>query len=251
MMKLFLALAGLALTVAVPAQAAKSAKSLSEKAGKHSSAPPQAGSQPSGSTPAQPANGNAAAGPSPSAATMRVADWIAATGDNHSLPYIIIDKNAASLSLFDAKRKSRGMVPVLIGVAVGDDATPGIGSKNLAKIGPAEKTTPAGRFLAKFGVAAGKQKVLWVDYTLSVALHPIPPGASKKERRRQRMLSPTPDDNRITFGCINVPIAFYSKSVRPLFQRKGGYVYVLPDTKPIEVVFPGLRAMAFTGGGAP
>ena len=144
-----------------------------------------------------------------------------------------------------------GKVPVLIGVAVGDDATPGIGSKNLAKIGPAEKTTPSGRFLAKYGRAVGKQRVLWVDYATSVALHPIPPGASPKERRRQRMLSPTPDDNRITFGCINVPSAFYSKRVQPLFQKRGGYVYVLPDTKPLEVVFPALRAQPLVASTAP
>lgn len=179
-------------------------------------------------------------------ASMRVADWIAASGDNRALPYIIIDKDAASLLLFDGKGAAIGKAPVLIGIAHGDDATPGIGNKNLAEIGPAEKTTPAGRFLARFGSAAGKQRVLWVDYATSVALHPIPPGASKKERRRERMLSPTPDDNRITFGCINVPIAFYSKKVRPMFLKKGGYVYVLPDTKPIETVFPRLHVQALT-----
>jgi len=178
---------------------------------------------------------------SSSAATVRVAEWIAASGDNRALPYIIVDKASASLFLFDAQGKSLGEVPVLIGVAAGDDASPGIGSKNLAEIGPAEKTTPAGRFLAKYGLAAGRERVLWVDYATSVALHPIPKGASSKERRRQRMLSPTSDDNRITFGCINVPVAFYSKAVRPLFRKKGGYVYVLPDTKPIEAVFPRLR----------
>jgi len=185
---------------------------------------------------------------SPSTAAARVAEWVAASGDNRALPYIIVDKPNASLLLFDAKGKALGQVPVLIGVAVGDDASPGIGSKNLAEIGPAEKTTPAGRFLAKYGLAAGKEKVLWVDYATSVALHPIPKGASAKERRRQRMLSPASDDNRITFGCINVPVAFYSKAVRPLFRKKGGYVYVLPDTKPLEVVFPRLRVQALANG---
>lgn len=232
MINVFLALAGLALSVPVPEPAAKSA-------------------EPSVSTPSPPRSTDAANEVSQSAATTRVADWIAASGDNSSLPYIIIDKKAASLFLFDAKRKSLGKAPVLIGVAVGDDATPGIGSKNLAEIGPAEKTTPAGRYLAKFGRAAGRQKILWVDYATSVALHPIPTGASKKERRRQRMLSPTPDDHRITFGCINVPMAFYSKSVRPLFQKKGGYVYVLPDTKPLEAVFPRLQVQSIVNGGAP
>jgi len=178
--------------------------------------------------------------------SLRVADWIATSGDNRKLPYIIVDKANASLRMFDGKGKPLGVFPVLIGVAVGDDATPGVGSKNLAEIGPAEKTTPAGRFLARFGIAVGKERVLWVDYATSVALHPIPKTVSPKERRRQRMLSPTADDNRITFGCINVPAAFYSKTVRPMFQRKGGYVYVLPDTKPLEEVFPRLRVQALT-----
>ncbi|OYW16385.1 MAG: hypothetical protein B7Z39_01375 [Novosphingobium sp. 12-64-8] len=202
-------------------------------------------------TPSKSAAKTAPAALMPSAQATRVADWVSATNDNRALPYAIIDKQSASISVYNAKRKLLGTVPVLIGVASGDEATPGIGSKNLAEIGPAEKTTPAGRFLAKFGRAAGKQKVLWVDYATSVALHPIPPGASKKERRSQRMASPTPDDNRITFGCINVPGAFYGKNVSPLFARKGGYVYILPDTKAIEDVFPPLRAEVVRDPGAP
>jgi len=182
----------------------------------------------------------------PSEPASRVADWVAQSGDNRALPYAIIDKVNASIFVFDAKGKPIGQGPVLIGIAPGDEATPGVGSKSLAELGPSEKTTPAGRFLAKFGLAAGRERVLWVDYATSVAIHPIPKTAGKKERRRERMLSTTPDDNRITFGCINVPIALYGKTVRPAFQRKGGYVYVLPDTKPIEEVFPRLRVHALT-----
>ena len=183
----------------------------------------------------------------PSPDEQRVADWIVSSGDNHSLPYAVIDKNTASMILYDGKGNPKAQVPVLIGIARGDDATPGVGSKTLGEIGPAEKTTPAGRFLAKFGYAAGRQRVLWVDYTNSVAIHPIPADAAKGERRTYRLLSPEPDDNRITFGCINVPRAFYASALRPLFQKKGGYVYVLPDSKPIEDVFPRLRVHALTG----
>lgn len=182
----------------------------------------------------------------PSLAATRVAEWVAASGDNHSLPYAIVDKTNGALFLFDAKGKPLDEVPVLIGIAAGDDATPGVGSKKLAEIGPAEKTTPAGRFLAKFGVPFRKERILWVDYATSVALHPIPTDAGKKEKRRERMLSATPEDNRITFGCINVPKAFYAKFLRPRFLKKGGYVYVLPDTKPLEEVFPRLRVQALT-----
>jgi len=250
MINVFLALAGLALTIPASAQAVEAAKS--SKPQPTQSKPTQskpAKPKPAKPKPSQPKRTEAVVEVTQSAAMMRVADWVAASGDNGSLPYIIIDKPNAALFLFDATGKALGQAPVLIGVAVGDDATPGIGSKNLAEIGPAEKTTPAGRFLAKYGLAAGKQKVLWVDYATSVALHPIPTGASKKERRRQRMLSPTSDDNRITFGCINVPDSFYAKSVRPLFQKKGGYVYILPDTKPIETVFPELLAQPVANGG--
>jgi hypothetical protein len=176
-----------------------------------------------------------------SEAGNRVADWVAASGDNHSLPYAIVDKTNGAMFLFDAKGKPLDQVPVLVGIATGDEATPGIGSKKLAEIGPAEKTTPAGRYLAKFGVPFRKERILWVDYATSVALHPIPTDVAKTDHRRERMLSPEPEDNRITFGCINVPKVFYGKFLRPRFQKKGGYVYILPDTKPIEDVFPQLR----------
>lgn len=173
---------------------------------------------------------------SPDAA--RVARWATTSNDHRNLPFAVIDKTAARLHLFDRTGQPLDSVPVLIGIAPGDDATPGVGSKLLAEIGPAEKTTPAGRFLAKFGPAAGGVKMLWVDYATSVAIHPIPKDASRKDRRRERMLSDTPDDNRITYGCINVPKAFYAKHLRPKFQKAGGYVYILPDTKPLGTVLP-------------
>jgi hypothetical protein len=179
-----------------------------------------------------------------SPAGLRVADWVSATADNAAMPYIIIDKEAARLFLFDAEGKALGDTPVLIGVARGDDATPGIGNKDLSRIGPAERTTPAGRFMARYGWAAGGKSVLWVDYATSVALHPLVPG-TKQERRRARLLSSRPSDNRITFGCINVGPNFYASKIRPLFKGKGGMVYILPDTRPIEDIFPRLRAHPF------
>jgi len=174
-----------------------------------------------------------------SEATTRVTDWIAATRDNGTLPYIIIDKKAAAVLVFDAKGKLQGASPALVGVAPGDDSTPGIGSKDLSKIGPAERTTPAGRFVSRFGVAAGGETVLWIDWSTSVALHAVVTG-NRRERRLERLLSPSPVDNRITFGCVNVPANFYREKVRTLFTRAGGVVYVLPDTKPLETVFPGV-----------
>ena len=181
-------------------------------------------------------------------AATRVANWIAYSGDNGSLPYMIIDKNAATVFLFDAEGKSIGQAPALIGIAPGDEASPGVGSKDLSKIGPAERTTPAGRYMAKLGRAAGNQRVLWVDYYTSVALHPVVTG-NRRERRRERLLTPDAEDNRITFGCINVSPTFFTRSIRPLFQKDGGIVYVLPDTKSLEEVFPSLYVQPFLDRG--
>mgnify|MGYP001042889235 CR=1 FL=1 len=230
------ALAGLALLAAAPAGAAESA-----------SAPASSQAATESVTVKEAAGGGAQAEPSDEAS--RVVRWVASSHDNRSLPYVVIDKKAARAYLFTGQGKALGDAPVLIGVQPGDDATPGIGAKSLSEIGPAERTTPAGRFLAKFGKAAGNQKVLWVDYATSVALHTIPVG--NKEKRRERMLSKTIADNRITFGCINVPKVFYNKGVVPLFQKKGGYVYILPDIKSIEEVFPRLRVQPFLDAAAP
>lgn len=230
MMKALAALAGLALVLPSPivvtaeAATAAAAKSVSKKRQKVAKASPAPAELPTLGIPAQ-----------------RVLSWVNETGDNAGLPFVVIDKPNATILAFDASGKPVGHGPVLIGRALGDDATPGVGQKNLAEIGPAEKTTPAGRYLAKFGLAAGHNKVLWVDYATSVALHTIPTG-NPKENRAKRMLSPTIEDNRITFGCINVPKALYNGKIAPMFARKGGYVYILPDTKPLEDAFPPLHA---------
>lgn len=236
MKKLVTAFAVLALCHTMSATAAPTAKATTTKSSR-----PKADAKPKGdpATDATVEQGVVSA----SGPVARVIEWVASSRDNRSHPYIVIDKMGARAFLFDAKGRPLSDAPVLIGIATGDEATPGVGKKSLAEIGPAEKTTPAGRFLAKFGRAAGNAQVLWVDYATSVALHTIPPG-NPKEHRVDRMISPAIGDNRITFGCINVPKRFYAK-VRPLFAKKGGYVYVLPDTKTLEDVFPPIRMQPF------
>ena len=184
--------------------------------------------------------------PMRSDAANHIVAFVAAAHDNGALPYAIIDKQAASLLLFSAKGEFLGQTPVLLGVGIGDDSSPGVGAKNLSEIGPAERTTPAGRFVAKFGRAFGRERVLWVDYANSVALHAVIT-THKAERRVARLESPSPDDNRISFGCINVGTGFYTGKLRPLFQKKGGVVYILPDTRALYDVFPRARLLPYLG----
>jgi hypothetical protein len=171
-----------------------------------------------------------------------VANWVTASGDNHGLPFIVIDKVAAVVMVFDAQGRLMGAAPALLGEAHGDDSVPGIGDRELSAIRPEQRTTPAGRFVAGFGPATGHHyKVLWVDYASSVALHPVIT-ANRRERRVERLQSPSAQDNRITYGCINISATFYEKVVRTVLSDKGGVVYILPESKPLNEVFPTFRA---------
>jgi len=42
---------------------------------------------------------------------------------------------------------------------------------------------------------------------------------------------------RISYGCINVPVAFYEAYVRPTVATCRTIVYVLPEIKPVRQVF--------------
>jgi len=176
----------------------------------------------------------------PSVDVGRITAWVNSTRDNGELPFMVIDKVGAEVFLFNAAGEFVGKTPALLGSTAGDESSPGVGDRELSEISPEERTTPAGRFVAKFGYARGHERVLWVDYATSISLHPVVTG-NKKEQRLKRLKSPTPEDNRITYGCINVPKEFYAKVVRPLFKDTAGVVYILPETKPLNQAFLAFR----------
>ena len=165
-----------------------------------------------------------------------LADGVVASSDNGNLPFIVIDKVQARVYAFDATGQLRGATSALLGTAVGDDTVPGIGQRKLSTIRPHERTTPAGRFVAYLDRDIHGVEVLWVDYDTSLSLHRIIT-SQPKDRRAERLASPSPLDNRITYGCINVSVAFYEGVVSPMFQRTQGIVYILPETRPSRDVF--------------
>ena len=168
----------------------------------------------------------------PSADARRIAQRVARTRDNRGLPFLIIDKVAASVTVFDAKGGVQAAAPVLLGIAKGDRFAPGSAEKDMFKTHIAERITPAGRFLAERGIDDKGREVVWLHYDAGIALHAVldNPG----ERRPERLRTATPADNRISYGCINVPTEFYAEVVRPLFARTKAFVYVLPDSEPVH-----------------
>lgn len=168
-------------------------------------------------------------------------DWVGRSRDNDGLPFMIIDKRRAHLWVFDPSGRMQGDAPVLLGSARGDHTVPGIGDKKLSEIKPEERTTPAGRFLAEVGMNTRGEDVVWVDYDAAVSMHRVLT-TNPKERRAQRLATPTPDDNRVSYGCINVPKAFYETVVSATVRGGNSVVYVLPESRPMHSVFGRLAA---------
>ncbi|WP_240318572.1 hypothetical protein [Lysobacter sp. TY2-98] len=171
-----------------------------------------------------------------SSTVIELAGWVVATKDSEGYPFAIIDKAAAQVLVFRGDGRLLGAAPGLFGSAIGDHSAPGVAGLALAEIPGRDRTTPAGRFVGGFGPSIDAGRVLWVDYDSSVSMHPTATGVPS-EKRAERLASASPDDNRVTHGCINVSPEFYEQVVRPTFE-KGGVFYILPDTTPLAEVFP-------------
>jgi len=177
----------------------------------------------------------------------RVADWVVQSADNQGLPFIVVDKKEARVYVFGPEGRLSDAGPALLGLALSDDSVPGIGERTIDSIRPEERTTPAGRFVAELGVNSEGEDILWVDYDTAISMHRV--RATKPvERRLQRLASPTASDNRISYGCINLPAAFYDLRVKPAFAAHGGIVYVLPETRPLQATFPGVKPAHLASG---
>ncbi len=179
------------------------------------------------------------AGEDASPEVRRIANWVMDSRDHRGMPFVVVDKQHARVFVFQSDGKLGGATPALMGSAIGDDSVPGIGERELSAILPHERTTPAGRFVSVPGVNAAGEDIIWVDYNAAVSMHRVRT-KNQKERRAERLASETPDDNRISFGCINLPVAFYEGVVKPALGASHGVFYVLPETRPLQQVFAGL-----------
>lgn len=171
-----------------------------------------------------------------SADARSVADWVVDSGDNNGMPFVIVDKKEAKVFVFYVDGRLRGAAPALLGMAIGDEAVPGIGNREMSTIRPEERTTPAGRFVSYLGINYYKKDILWVDYDGAMSMHRVVTN-KPEERRLERLATPTPLDNRISYGCINVPVKFFNNVLKPTFIGKTGVVYVLPEVRSKKEVF--------------
>lgn len=158
---------------------------------------------------------------------------IVAVDDAHGMPFFVIDKTASELYAFDQDGTLRAQSAVLLGSARGDRTAPGVGDKPIEQVLPEERTTPAGRFVGEPGINARHEDVVWVDYDAAVSIHRVIT-SNAKERRLERLRSPSPDDNRISYGCINVWPEFYETYIRPAYVTQRPPIYILPEIESFD-----------------
>lgn len=170
----------------------------------------------------------------------RFAARAVATGDTRGQSFAVIDKSAATVALYNASGRLLATSPVLLGLAKGDASVPGIGDRAMPDIAAHERTTPAGRFNSEPGKNLNGETVVWIDYDAAISMHRLRP-SNPLEKRPERMATATALDNRITYGCVNVPAEFYDRWVLPLLGKTTGVVYVLPETQPAKKLFAFLK----------
>jgi hypothetical protein len=171
-----------------------------------------------------------------SAEAEHVARWVGHSGDHRGLPFAIVDKANAKLHAFNGAGTLVRTTPVLVGMGIGDALPPGTHDLDMYQLKPWQRVTPAGRFVGELERKGRNESIVWVYPDAGIAIHKMPTRKTK-QRRAERMASPRPEDHRITYGCINVPAAFYDEVISPAFRRGGLIVYVLPENAPARALF--------------
>jgi hypothetical protein len=167
--------------------------------------------------------------------------WVLATQDNQGKSFAIVDKKNAQIFVFEGKGQLIGASPALLGLSPGDTDVSDIAHRQPTSLSTAERSTPAGRFLTEHGRNLNGEAVVWLDYAAKLAIHRLRP-APAHERRAERLASATPDDNRVSLGCVIVSESFYDTVISPAFGRIHGVVYVLPETRPVQHMFNAMHA---------
>lgn len=163
-----------------------------------------------------------------------MANWVVETADHRGRPFAVVDKKEARLYVFNAEGRLSGSSVVLLGQAVGDASAEDVGEHTQdGQVPMSERTTPAGRFLSEPGRNLHGEAVVWVDYAAAFAIHRLRPGASLRSRKA-KLASASPLDNRVSLGCVVVPVPFYEEVVQPALGRHRGVVYVLPETRSVR-----------------
>ena len=128
---------------------------------------------------------------------------------NQAEPLIIADKTSGILAIYDPGSKTITKTPALFGKTISDKYYVESYQKGTTSNG----ITPSGEFISTKAYSSYLHEPITafiLGDSAAVAIHPVWLG-DPKQKRPDRLLSITADDNRITNGCINIPKDFYFK----------------------------------------
>jgi len=159
--------------------------------------------------------------------------------------FMIVDKVNAQLHVFHADGNPILQAPSLLGGDVGDTLQGG------------KKITPAGKFTLKF--TADPEYYGGFRYDLAetrqvdgiIAIHAVYTGEAS-EKRPERLATPTPTDNRISWGCINVSNKNMVDTLIPAKNElNGSLMFVMPENNEgIAQLFPAMTQTIETTEGS-
>jgi hypothetical protein len=140
-------------------------------------------------------------------------------------PVVTVDKVKATISVYWPETKKTITQPALLGRVKANELDMGVYDGNK----PFNHITPSGEFKLTKMLSWKLDEFMLVfvkgDIKLA-AIHPLWNG-NPDQRRIQRLKSETPDDNRVTSGCINVDSDFYYTVLNTL--PDGTIVNILPE----------------------
>lgn len=163
--------------------------------------------------------------------------WIAHTGNNAGAPYVVVDKREARVWVFDAQHRPLGSTAALLGLALGDQEVADIRQRDVTRLAKDARITPAGRFATEPGLNIQGEDVVWLDYAAGLAMHRVRPGLAQASRLK-RLAEQVASAQRVSMGCVVLPVAFYEGVIRPLLGRQAGVVYVLPEHGALQAWLP-------------
>ena len=172
-----------------------------------------------------------------SAPAAELVRWVAQTDNHGGRPYVVVDKQRARVWLFDAQHRLQASSAALLGLTVGDHEVSDIRSRNVATLAREARITPAGRFVTEPGVNLQGEDVVWLDYEAGLAMHRVRPGVAQASRLK-RLAGGVASEQRVSLGCVVLPVAFYEQAIRPVLGRRAGVVYVLPEREPLSAWLP-------------
>lgn len=157
----------------------------------------------------------------------------------HGKYYGIIDKKTCQLKIYDKQGNVVKTYPVGIGKNKGDNITFGYESQDYSKKEAGRFTTPGEFILDEYQELSarnyiskrdGKHKLMALkgdnigSEGATQAIHMVP---NNRKERIHRLETETPNDNRVSYGCVNLLEDDYDDMAK--YLGEGNKIFILPE----------------------